>query len=231
MKIAFFMLWAVYCVGLAQDFDGFQNAKWGASPDEVRKSNNPKTWSLAAVENEFPKDLKITTYKASQNIAGQEAMVTYFFFDLRFFQATVRFNFDRFKTYDFNYNVYRSVDSYYRAIRSQTLTFVFDIFDLLRKKYGDKEPAFRGVDPRFIFKAIDEYLEKESWNLRSYPYDYYKKIAASAYARWNHPNTMIVFSIALSAPEKRFDYMLSLASIGLSSIVNKQKDSLRIQNL
>ena len=232
VKSACFFIIGAAIIAYAEDsFDGFQNARWGMGPDEVRKSNNPSSWSLIASDNGFPKDLKITTYSASQEIAGKDASVTYYFFDNKFFQATARFNFNKLKSFDFNYNVYRSVDSYYRAIHNQTLTFVFDIFDLLRKKYGKKEPAFRGVDPRRIFGELDQHLKKESWNLRSYPYEYYKKIAASAYGRWEFPNTTVIFSIAVSAPEKQFDYLLSLSSNRLSNIVNAKKDSLRMQNL
>lgn len=215
----------------AVPFDGFQNALWGSKPDDVRKNNNPQTWTAVPPGNEFPKELNITMFNATQNIAGKTASVKYYFQDGKFFQATVRFNFDNLKNFDFNYNVYRSVDSYYRAIHDQTLTFVYDVFDLLRKKYGKKEPAFKGVDPRFIFKNDDEYLKKEAWNLRSYPYEYYKKIVATAYALWDLPKTRIIFSIAISAPEKQFDYELSLSSNDLSAIINAKKDSLRIQNL
>jgi hypothetical protein len=108
---------------------------------------------------------------------------------------------------------------------------VFDIFDLLRKKYGKKEPAFKGSDPRRIFGDLDEYLKKETWNLRSYPYEYYKKICASAFARWEFPNTTVTFSIAVSAPDKQFDYLLSLTSSTFAAAVNAKKDSLRTQNL
>jgi hypothetical protein len=87
------------------------------------------------------------------------------------------------------------------------------------------------VDPRFIFKNDDEYLKKEAWNLRSYPYEYYKKIVATAYAQWDLPKTRIIFSIAISAPEKQFDYELSLSSNDLADMINAKKDSLRIQNL
>jgi hypothetical protein len=215
----------------ADSFDGFQNARWGMAPDDVRKSNNPKTWSASALDNGFPKELKVSTVSASQDIAGKDATVTYYFFDNKFFQVTARFNFAKLKNFDFNYNVYRSVDSYYSAIHNQTLTFVFDIFDLLRKKYGKKEPAFKGADPRRVFSELDGYFKKESWNLRSYPYDYYKKISASAFARWEFPNTTVVFSIAISAPEKQFDYILSLSSNKLAGTVNAKKDSLRTQNL
>jgi hypothetical protein len=215
----------------AEPMNGFQNALWGISPDEVKKNNNPQSWTLIAPGNEFPKELNIKMYAATQNIAGKDASIKYYFQDDKFFQATIRFNFNNLKTFDFNYNVYRSVDSFYRAIHDQTLTFVYDVFDLLRKKYGKKEPSFKGVDPRFIFQNTDEYLKKESWNLRSYPYEYYKKIQASAYAQWDLPTTKIIFSVAICAPEKQFDYQLSLSSIELGKIVNAKKDSLRIQNL
>jgi hypothetical protein len=229
--IFFPLLFAAFMVNAADSFAGFQNAQWGMGPDEVKKNNNPRTWSLVASDNGFPKDLKITTYNASQDIAGKDAAVTYYFFENKFFQATTRFNFDQLKNFDFNYNVYRSVDSYYRAIHNQTLSFVFDIFDLLRKKYGKKEPSFRGTDPRRIFLELDDYLKKESWNLRSYPYEYYKKIATSAFARWEFPNTTVTFSIQIVATEKQFDYQLSLTSNSLAAMVNAKKDSLRTQNL
>jgi hypothetical protein len=215
----------------AEPFNGFQNAQWGSGPDEVKKNNSPSTWQQSPLGNDFPKEMKITTYAASQDIAGKEAQVTYYFCDNKLFQATIRFNFTSLKNFDFNYNVYRSVDAYYRAIHEQTLTFVFDFFDLLRKKYGRKEPAFRGADPRYIFRETDEYLKKELWNLRSNPYDYFKKIKTSAYAQWDLPKTSIIFSIIIDAPEKRFDYQVSIASKILSASVNAQKDSLRVKNL
>lgn len=215
----------------AQPFDGFQNAVWGEKPDDVKKNNNPQGWTAVPAGNEFPKELNISMFSATQEIAGKTASVKYYFQDNKFFQATARFNFNNLQSFDFNYNVYRSVDSYYHAIRDQTLTFVFDVFDLLRKKYGKREPAFKGVDPRLIFKNTDECLKKESWNLRSYPYEYYRKIVASAFAQWELPKTRIIFSVAISAPEKRFDYELSLSSNKLAAIINAKKDSLRIQNL
>ena len=235
MKTRIFLLFlftaAVYGPYAAEPFNGFQSALWGMKPDDVKKSNNPQSWTAVPPGNEFPKELNIKMFSATQNIGGRAASVKYYFQDDKFFQVTVRFNFDNLKTFDFNYNVYQSVDSYYRAIHDQTLTFVYDVFDLLRKKYGKKEPAFKGADPRFIFKNADEYLKKESWNLRSYPYEYYKKIVASAYAQWDLPKTRIIFSLAISAPEKQFDYELSLSSNDLAAIINSKKDSLRIQNL
>jgi hypothetical protein len=226
--LIFFPLYPVYA---AEPFDGFQNAKWGMTSDEVKKNNAPAAWQQSVSGNNFPAELKITTFAASQSIAGKDAQVTYYFCENKFFQATASFNFSALKSFDFNYNVYRSVDSYYRAIHDQTLTFVFDFFDLLRKKYGKKEPMFRGADPRAIFRETDEYLKKESWNLRSYPYDFYKKIKASAYAQWELPQTSIIFSIVIDAPEKRFDYQVSASSIALCAFVNAKKDSLRTKSL
>jgi hypothetical protein len=224
--IAFFLLAAT-----AFSFDGFQNAQWGASADAVKKANNPTSWSPQAAGTEFPKELNVTVVTASQQIVGKNASVKYYFYDNKLFQATVRFNFDNLKNFDFNYNVYRSVDGYYKAIRDQTVTFVFDIYGLLQKKYGRRQPIFEKLDPRFMFSDLDRYLKKEAWNLRYYPYDYYKKIIASAYARWDHPKTRILFSVNICALEKRFDYLLSLTSLDLETEINKKKDELRMQGL
>jgi hypothetical protein len=224
--VAFFLL-----IGTAFAFDGFQNAQWGATPDAVKKANNPASWSVLPAGTEFPKELNVTVINASQQIAGRSASVKYYFYDNKFFQSTVRFNFDNLKTFDFNYNVYRSVDSYYKAIHDQTVTFVYDIYGLLQKKYGKKQPIFEKLDPRFMFTDLDRYLKKEAWNLRYYPYDYYKKIIASAYARWDHPKTRILFSVNICAMEKRFDYLLSLTSLDLETEINRKKDELRMQGL
>jgi hypothetical protein len=221
----------VYFAVTASAFDGFQNATWGMSPDDVKKANAPSAWLQQPADSGFPTDLHVTTFDASQSIAGNNASVKYYFCNGRFFQATVRFNFDRFKTYDFNYNVYRSVDGYYKAIRDQTTVFVSDMYDLLQKKYGKKQPIFEKLDPRFMFSDLDRSLKKESWNLRYYPYEYYKKIITSAFARWDHPKTRIIFSITICATDKRFDYLLSLTSLDLENEINKKKDALRMQNL
>jgi hypothetical protein len=218
-------------VAVAFAFDGFQNAPWGASTDQVKKDNAPTSWTAQPAGTEFPKELNVTIVMASQQIAGRNASVKYYFYNNKFFQATVRFSFDNLKNFDFNYNVYRSVDSYYKAIRDQTLTFVFDIYDLLQKKYGKRQPIFEKLDPRFMFTDLDRYLKKEAWNLRYYPYEYYKKIITSAYARWDHPKTRILFSVNICATEKRFDYLLSLTSLDLENEINKKKDELRMQNL
>jgi hypothetical protein len=221
----------ILLAGTVFSFDGFENAEWGAAPDAVKKANNPASWAVQAAGTEFPKELNVTIAIASQQIGGRNASVKYYFYNNKFFQATVRFNFDNLKTYDFNYNVYRSVDGYYKAIRDQTTTFVFDIYDLLQKKYGKKQPIFEKLDPRFMFTDLDRYLKKESWNLRYYPYEYYKKIIASAYARWDHPKTRILFSVNICATEKRFDYLLSLTSLDFENEINAKKDELRMRNL
>jgi hypothetical protein len=215
----------------ASAFDGFQNATWGSSSETVKKTNAIPAWTAQPVGADFPKELGVTVFVAPQNIAGKSASVKYYFYNDKFFQATVRFNFDELKNYDFNYNVYRSVDEYYKAIRDRTTTFVYDIYDLLQKKYGKKQPIFERLDPRFMFSTLDDYLKKEIWNLRYYPYDYYKKIETSAYARWDHPQTRIIFSVAICAREKRFDYTLSLTSLDLENEISKKKDQIRMQNL
>ncbi len=213
-------------------FDGFQNAQWGSPPETVKKDNAISSWAAQpAAGVEFPKELNVTTFVASQNIAGRNATVKYYFYNDRFFQATVRFNFDELKNYDFNYNVYRSVDEYYKAIRDRTITFVNDVYDLLQKKYGKRQPIFNGLDPRFMFRNLDDYLKKEVWNLRYYPYDYYKKIETTAYARWDHPKTRIIFSVGIVARDKRFDYTLSLTSLDLENEISKKKDEIRMRNL
>jgi hypothetical protein len=212
-------------------FDGFQNSAWGSSADATKKANTVASWSAQPSGADFPKELNVSVYTAGQNIAGKNASVKYYFYNDKLFQATVLFNFDELKNFDFNYNVYRSVDGYYKAVRDRTTTFVFDIYDLLQKKYGKKQPIFERLDPRFMFKDLDAYLKKETWNLRYYPYEYYKKISTSAYARWDHPKTTIIFSVAINAQEKRFDYTLSLTSLDLLAEIKKKKDELRMQNL
>ena len=210
---------------------GFQNAKWGMSPEEVRKASGAANWQSTSLEAAFPEDLGITAYTASSTIAGYQAQVKYYFYDQKFFQATVVFNFDELKEFDFNYNVFISVDRYYRAIHDKTLTFVTDIYDLLRKKYGKKQPVFKGLDPRFVFKHTDAYIKQELWNLRYHPSEYYKRIVTAAYARWDFPKTRVIFSINISAKDKRFDYQLSLTSLDLEKEINNKKDALRMEGL
>jgi hypothetical protein len=213
-------------------YDGFNNAKWGIAPDAVRQATGAANWQAdATVAKDFPKELGITAFRSTAEIAGYKAVTTYYFWNNNFFQATVKFNFDDLKKYDFNYNVFRSVNQYYNAIRSKTLVFTSDIFDLLRKKYGTQKPYFKDLDPRNSFVELDKYLKRESWNLRYHPYDYYLRIMTQSYARWNFPKTAAIFSIAISAPDKRFDYTLSLSSLDLTPKINSAKDSLRMKGL
>lgn len=215
-----------------QSPDGFNNAPWGASPDVVRQAIATANWQPdQASAAGFPEGLAISAFRSSGAIAGYPASATYYFQDNKFFQATVRFNFEDLKTYDFNYNVYRSVNEYYNAIRSRTLVFCRDLYDLLRKKYGKKEPVFKGLDPAKSFVNLDAYVKRERWNLRYHPYDFYQRIMTQSYARWNFPKTTAVFAIAISAQDKRFDYTLSLSSVALSARINAAKDSLRMRGL
>ncbi len=211
---------------------GFQGALWGMSPGEVRKASGASGWQQASSADEsFPQDLNISVFAASSPIAGYQAKVKYYFYEKKFFQATIVFNFDHLKSFDFNYNVFISVDKYYRAIHGQTLTFVDDIYKLLRKKYGKKQPVFKGLDPRNVFKLTDAYINQELWNLRYHPSEYYKRIVTAAYARWDFPKTRILFSINISAKDKRFDYQLSLTSLDHEKEINEIKDELRMKGL
>ena len=213
------------------DPEGFQSALFGEGSAAVKGAVGAKQWVNTSKGNGFPPALNITTFDAPVEIAGYPAKVTFFFCNDTFFQATARFQFPKLVNFDFNYNVFRSVDEYYRAIRDQSLTFTYDIFSLLEKKYGKKEPVFEGLDPRKVFQTTDSYVLHERWNLRYHPYDYYKKIVAAAYARWNFPKTRITFSVNISAADKRFDYLLSLTSLDLERRVNRGKDELRYKGL
>ena len=209
---------------------GFTDIPWGTSSEEARTIIGVN-WQRDPVEDEFPGELNVTVFRTNTDVAGYPAGVRYYFCEDRFFQATVFFQFDDLKNYDFNYNVYRSVNEYYTVIRSRTLVFVHQIYDLLRKKYGKKEPIFKGLDPRFAFVKLDAYVKQERWNLRYHPYDFYQRIVTASYARWDFPKTRVIFSVNIAAPEKRFDYQLSLTSLDLERYVNKRKDQLRMQGL
>jgi hypothetical protein len=221
----------VLAAGGAEPPEGFQGAAWGAPPEQVRAAAGIGAWRQTTQPNDFPPELNVTTYSADAQIAGYPATVKYYFFEGKFFQATVRFDFSRLETFDFNYNVFISVDRYYRAIHDQTITFVHDIYDLLRKKYGKKEPVFKGLDPRHVFKRTNAYIRQERWNLRYHPSEYYKRIVSSAYARWDFPETRVIFSVNISAADKRFDYMLSLASLDLEKEFTARNDQLRMKGL
>ncbi len=210
--------------------EGFQGALWGMAPAQVRDAAGVGGWGLVA-DDGFPADLGVEVYETNGTVAGYQASIKYYFFEQRFFQATVIFDFSELENYDFNYNVFISVDRYYREIHRRTTAFVSDIYDLLRKKYGKKEPVFKGLDPRFIFARSDAYIRQELWNLRYHPAEYYKRIVAAAYARWDFPKTRTIFSINIAAPTKRFDYMLSLTSLDLEKEINERKDALRMEQL
>lgn len=232
MKPGLFLLIFYPLIALgATDPGGFNDAPWGSSQQQVRVIINPSQWINDPSAASFPADLKITVYRTNAEIAGKKATVKYYFHEDSFFQATAVFDFEDLKYYDFNYNVFRSVNEYYMAIRSRTLVFVHDIYDLLEKKYGMKAPVFKGLDPRLIFVKLDSYVKKERWNLRYHPYDYYLKINTAAYARWDFPKTRVIFSINISASDKRFDYTLSLSSLKLEKSVRERMDQLRMKGL
>jgi hypothetical protein len=218
-------------IGAAGPPEGFQGAAWGAPPEQVRAAAGVGGWRQTAGGEDFPEGLGVTTYAAQTRVAGYPATAKYYFFGGKFFQATVEFDFSQLENFDFNYNVFISVDRYYRAIHDQTITFVHDIYALLRKKYGKKEPVFKGLDPRHVFERTDAYIRQERWNLRYHPSEYYKRIVTSAYARWDFPETRVIFSVNISAADKRFDYMLSLTSLDLAREVSAESDRLRMQGL
>lgn len=227
--IVFNLLIAAHVVAAAPE--GFQDATWGMSPDQVRQASGAAGWANVGGQLGFPPDLNIEAFQSRSEVAGYQATVTYYFFEQQFFQATVVFDFSHLENYDFNYNVYRSVDEYYTAIHDETLTFVRDIYDLLEKKYGKRQPVFDRLDPKKVFVRTNKYLQREKWNLRYHPYEYYRKIIGSAYARWNFPKTRITFSVNISAADKRFDYQLSLTSLDLERDIRKSKDEIRSRNL
>lgn len=210
---------------------GFRGTVWGSSPQTVQTTIKPSGWTRLPDDNSFPKEANISRYSCKEPIAGYPAGVTYYFRNDSLFQATARFDFSKLANFDFNYNVFISVDKYYTAIHDQTTTFALDIFRLLTIKYGKKEPIFRELDPRRMFVRLDKYLQQERWNMRYNPSEYHKRIIASAYARWDFPETIAVFSINISAADKRFDYQLSLSSTNLAPKVQDVTDSLRSQGL
>lgn len=194
---------------------GFQGALWGDSPQEVQSKATITGWEQVEPSGLFPDTKDITAYKIAQEIASYKANTYFYFYKDQFFQATIKFDFDSLKTYDFNYNVFISVDKYYREIRNTSRLFVNDIYTLLKEKYGKKQPRFKGIAPHDIFKRTDNYIAQERWNLRYNPSEYYKRIISRGYALWLYPKTEIIFAINISAADKRFDYTLSFTSISL----------------
>jgi hypothetical protein len=215
----------------AIDPGGFNGARWGQSPDQVKSAGGIGGWQSDQSETAFPPELKVTVFRTQAEIAGYNASVRYYFQDGRFFQATVDFQFNELKQFDFNYNVFRSVHEYYTAIRTKTVLFVNDIYDLLREKYGKKKPVFKGLDPQNVFEELDRYVAQERWNLRYHPYDFYTNIIAASYARWDFPHTRVLFSMNIAAAQKRFDYQLSLSSVAIGTSLKKALYSLRAKGL
>jgi len=215
--------------------DGYRDIPWGTSIAQARAILTGVTLTEiprdSRRDRQFPDGVNITRYRITDSVAGYPARTELYFFNDQFFQAVVNFNFDRFKNYDFNYNVFISVDRYYNDIRATTLNFVADIYSLLAQKYGKKQPTFRGLDPRHSFVDLDNYLAQERWNLRYNPSEYHKKIATQSFAQWIFPKTEVRFSIAISAFDRRFDYILSLASNDLLKEVERSISDARKRGL
>lgn len=215
--------------------DGYRNIPWGASVAEARAAlagvNLVEIPRDSRRERQFPANINITRWQISDSVAGYPARTDLYFFNDRFFQAVVRFNFSRFVNYDFNYNVFISVDRYYNDIRATTLNFVADIYSLLAQKYGQRQPTFQGLDPRRAFVDLDNYIAQERWNLRYNPSEYFKRIATQSFAQWKFPKTEVRFSVIISAFDKRFEYTLSLASNDLLREVERSISNERKQGL
>jgi len=215
----------------APDPGGFNGALWGQSPAEVQKNVKATSWQTDAVQANFPPDLKVAVFRTTAEVAGYNVSVKYYFQENRFFQATVDFTFPDLVSFDFNYNVFRSVTEYYTAIRAKTLVLVNDIYALLLEKYGKKQPVFTGLDPRFVFNDLDRYVSQERWNLRYHPYDFYLNIVTASYARWDFPKSRVFFSVNIAAPQKRFEYRLSLASVAMTEPIKKAMNYMRSKGL
>ncbi|MBN1758511.1 MAG: hypothetical protein JW863_09350 [Chitinispirillaceae bacterium] len=225
------MLFCAAVAGAAENPGGLGATRWGQSADEVRTASGAQSWQTDPTEKNFPPDLSVTVFRATGEIAGYKASTRYYFQNNRLFQATIDFNFDELKNFDFNYNVFRSVNEYYVEIRTKTILFVNDIFSLLESKYGKKRPVFKGLDPRKVFSELNRYVMQERWNLRYHPYDYYLHIVTASYARWDFQHTRVLFSLNIAASQKRFDYQLSLSSTDMTGEIRKAMDMLRSRGL
>ncbi len=209
---------------------GVHQVTWGTSAAELQSKAVPAVvdWKETTPKS-IPKELPITAFTSKAQIAGYKAKTTYYFYNDKLFQATIHFDFNNLKNYDFNYNVFLSVDSYYREVRKQTLVFIDHIYALLEDKYGKKQPIFLPLDPKLVLMSTDNYLGQERWNHRYHPSEYYKRIIGTSYARWKYPKTEINFAVTISAADKRFDYTLSFLSTTLRRevevAVKKQKSS------
>lgn len=211
---------------------GIHGVLWGASSAETQNSAVPAVlnWQSTTPQN-MPADLPITAFTSDAKVAGYDAKTTYYFYEDRLFQATIRFDFDYLKSYDFNYNVFVSVDKYYREIRTKTLTFVFDVYALLKEKYGKRQPVFLPLDPKMVLMDTDNYLAQERWNHRYHPSEYYKRILGRAYARWKYPKTEINFAVNIAAADKKFEYTLSFVSTEMRREIKKAVQDQKSQGL
>lgn len=207
---------------------GAQEVPWGSAPAAVQSRAIPKPngWTTVPATG-MPAGLPITAFSTKGNIAGYNETTTFYFYQNKLFQATIKFDFEDLKSFDFNYNVFISVDKYYQEIRKRTITFVEDIYSLLEAKYGRKKPVFISLDPRMVLMDTDNYIGQERWNLRYNPSEYYKRIIGKAYARWIYPKTEINFAVNISASDKRFDYTLSFVSTDYRRIIEKAVNSQR----
>ncbi len=222
MKQAALIFLIIFFIYAKENPVGVHGVSWGSSSAATETQAVPaaENWRATTSDN-MPANLPITAFSSDAKIAGYDAQTTYYFFNDMLFQATIKFNFDYLKSYDFNYNVFNSVDRYYREIRTKTLTFVNHIYNMLKSKYGRKQPVFMPLDPRLVLMDTDNYLGQERWNHRYHPSEYYKRIIGRAYARWKYPKTEINFAVNISAADKRFDYTLSFVSTELFREVQK----------
>jgi len=215
----------------ADDPRGFQGIGWGSTPELVQQQLANPVQQNAERAAEFTPELGVMVLSGQMQIAGYPAMVHFYFFQQQFFQATVVFDFTYLAEFDHNYNVFRSVDEYYRLIRSHTLRFVGDMYELLEFRYGKRRPVFTRISPEFVFMRTDAVLNQNRWNFRYNPIEFYKKIVASAFARWDFQYTRVQFGVAISASQGRFDYVLNLSSNQISDQVIKAGKQLRSSDL
>ncbi|MCL2845169.1 MAG: hypothetical protein FWE23_06950 [Chitinivibrionia bacterium] len=215
--------------------DGYRGIAWGSSVAEAQAilQEVPLTQLTARPRTaSFPAELNIARYQILRDtVAGYPARTTLYFFDDQFFQAVVDFDFSRFTRFDFNFNVFISVERYFNYIRTNTLNFVADIYTLLTERYGRRQPVFRTLDPRYTFVALDNYLAQERWNLRYNPSEFYRAIQTQSFAQWRFPRTEVRFSIAINAADKRFEYVLSLASTDLMGQIERDITNVRTRGL
>ncbi len=213
MNVFVLLLIAVFALTAAENPNGIHGVEWGINSATVQTTALPAVTNWRTVNPEVEDNgLPITAFSSDTPILGYQATTTYYFYNDSLYQATIAFHFRDLENFDFNYNVFISVDKYYREIRSKTLVFVNNIYSVLRTKYGRKQPVFLPLDPRKVFMDTDNYIAQERWNLRYHPSEYHKRIIGRAYARWRFPETEINFAVNIAAADDRFDYTLSYIS-------------------